>query len=360
MAFSIVFIGTDDFSLKCLNSLIKHSTLIEKHSIKAHFEIRAVITQPARQKGRGMRPLPSPVAEKAKAMSIPVLTPVDLKDPNFLSQVKSLKVKWAVLLSYGKILPQAFLDLFPQKALNFHASLLPKWRGAAPVQRAIMAGDQKMGLSLQVMTKGLDKGPVIGARSFELTLDMDTLSVFDKMESLMESLLTQDMLDYMQGQKPALPQNESHATYAPKIEKKESLIVWAKPAQVLFNQIRGLIKGPQAYTMHKGKRIKIYKASLNQTVFLKGKGATVDEFLSSYKVRKKLENANKASIKVPDTIDLRVKPGQVVDIQKTHFTVACGEKSFLSILKLQPESKKLLSAGDYIRGYNLKKGDIFE
>ena len=326
MAFSVIFIGTDDFSVKCLNSLIKHSTLTEKQSPQALFEIQGVITQPIRQRGRGMHFLPSPVAKKAKAHSLPVLTPTNLKESNFLSQVKTLRAEWAILLSYGKILPQAFLSLFPQKALNFHASLLPRWRGAAPVQRAIMAGDPKIGISLQVMTKGLDKGPVIGARSFALTEDMDTLSAFDKMEPLMESLLTQDMLDYIRGQKTAVPQKESQATYAPKIEKTESQIIWDQPAHTIFNQIKGLIKGPQAYTMSKGKRIKIYKTSL----------------------------------KALEIRDPKIKPGQVAEIQKTYFTVACGENSFLSILRLQPESKKILSAEDYIRGYNIKKGDSFD
>ena len=342
MAFPLIFLGTDDFSLKCLNSLIKYSTQINHPKVKAKqslplakslkpiFEVRGVITQPVRRKGRGWHQLPSPVQKKAQELSLPVLTPVNLKDPDFLSQVKALKAKWAILLSYGKILPLHFLSLFPQRALNFHASLLPRWRGAAPVQRAIMAGDKTMGLSLQVMHSGLDKGPVIGARAFTLTTDMSAISVFDKMALLLEELLTQDMLSYMQGQKVPQPQEESQATWAPKIEKKESQLIWSQPALTLFNQIRALVKGPQAWTLYKGKRIKIYK---------------------SFVPNKKIGN-NKYQISI--------KPGQVVEVQKNGFTVACGKKSFLSIVTMQPESKKIISAGDYIRGYGLKKGDCFE
>ena len=325
MIFPIIFLGTDDFSLKCLNSLIDHS-----NKGSSLFDIRGVITQVIRRKSRGMHLIPSPVAKKAKNLSIPLLMPTNLKDPHFLSQVKAWQSEWAILLSYGKVLPPEFLSLFPQKALNFHASLLPRWRGAAPVQRAIMAGDKTLGFSLQVMTKGLDKGPIIGMRSFELTKDMDAFLVFDKMAVLMEELITQDMLQYMQGQKKPLPQDESQATYAPKIDKKESQIIWSKPAQTLFNQIRALVKGPAAYTLCKGKRIKIYKTALME----EGEG-----------------RACEADTTCPT-------PGEVVEVRKNHFIVACGDNSFLSILTLQPESKKIMSAGDYIRGYGLKSGEV--
>ncbi len=339
MSFSVVFLGTDDFSLKCLNCLMAHKD----------FEVKGVITQPARQKKRGMHLLPSPVQEKAKALSLPVLTPSDLKDPDFLSQVQALKAQWAVLLSYGKILPPAFLNLFPNKALNFHTSLLPRWRGAAPVQRAIMAGDKTLGLSLQVMTQGLDKGPVTGARSFELTQDMSAHMVFDKMAVLMEDLLT-DMLAYMRGQKNPLPQEEGLATYAPRIDKKETRIIWEKPAMTLFNQIRALDKGPQAWTMLKGKRIKIYKAQgpLPQTELDSGRACDKAVMISSNGKTQKPAQKN------------TIPEGQVVDIQKNQFKVACGNQSVLSILTLQPESKNIMSAGEYTRGYGLKVGDKFE
>ena len=338
MKFAVLFLGTDDFSLKCLNCLMAHKD----------FEVKGVITQPTRRKKRGMHPLPSPVKIQAQKMSLPLFTPHNLKDPDFLSQVQDLKAKWAILLSYGKILPPAFLSLFPNKALNFHASLLPRWRGAAPVQRAIMAGDKTLGISLQVMTQGLDKGPLIGAKSFELTQDMSALSAFDKMAGLMEELLT-DMLSYMQGQKKPLPQDESQATYASKIDKKETRIIWKKPAVTLFNQIRALTKGPSAWTMYKGKRIKIYKAQGPMP-------------LTEFNLNQAYGVVDSKPYKPAPTNTIQKAPpgGQVVEVQKHSFKVACGDMFFLSILTLQPESKNIMSAGEYIRGYNLKVGDKFD
>ena len=308
--FPIIFLGTDDISLHGLNQLIQHPA----------FKIKGVITQKARPKGRGMRSLLSPVAKRAEHFSLPVLMSDNLKDSDFLSKVKGLGAQWAVLLSYGKILPKAFLSLFPEKALNFHASLLPRWRGAAPIQRAIMAGDRKLGMSLQVMEPRLDAGPLIGVRSFELTAEMDAIDAFRKMESLIGELLT-DLLEYMKGRRVPVPQ-EGEQTYARKIDKKESQIIWDESALKIYNQIRALVRGPQAYTVYKGKRIKIYKA---QYCF-------------------------------DNTLD--VLPGQTVEVSSDYFKVAC-RKSVLSVIQLQPESKKIMSAGEYIRGYNFKMGIRF-
>ncbi len=309
--FSIVFLGTDHISLKGLNKIINRPEL----------EIKGVVTQPARPKGRGLRPLMSSVAQRARELSLPVLTPDNLKSVDFLSEVKSLKAEWAVLLSYGKILPSDFLYLFSEKALNFHASLLPRWRGAAPVQRAIMAGDRELGLSLQVMESRLDAGPLIGSRAFTMEETMDTVSAFEKIELLIEELLL-DMLEYMRGRIVPVRQDESRATYAHKIDKRESRIIWDEPAVKIFNKVRALVAGPQAYTFYRSERIKIYKA------------------------RCLPENSQKAS------------PGQVVEVGADYFTVACRE-SLLSVFRLQPESKKTMSSGEYIRGYNLKSGDCF-
>ncbi len=306
--FPIVFLGTDKISLKGLNHLLHHP----------EFEIKGVVTQKEKRKGRGLYSRLPPVAQRAKDLSLPVLMPDNLKDPGFLSDVKNLKARWAVLLSYGKILPPEFLSLFPGRALNFHASLLPRWRGAAPVQRAIMAGDRELGMSLQVMKAQLDAGPLIGVRAFELTEQMDAIDAFKKMEFLIKELLS-DLLGYMKGRCVPVPQKEGEVIYARKIDKKESQIVWNESAVNIFNKVRALVMGPQAYTFYKGKRVKIYKA------------------------KSCLESEGEAC------------PGQIVDIGSDYIKVAC-QKSTLSVLQLQPESKKIMSAGDYIRGYNLKEG----
>lgn len=309
--FPIIFLGTDRISLQGLNHLLQNPS----------FEIKGIITQKAKPRGRGMYSRLSPVAQRAKDLSLPVLMPDNLGDPEFLSNVKNLKAQWAVLLSYGKILPLNFLSLFPQRALNFHASMLPRWRGAAPVQRAIMAGDRELGMSLQVMQPQLDSGPLIGTRVFELTEEMDAIDAFEKMNLLIKDLLT-DLLEYMNGQRIPVPQKEEGAIYARKIDKKESQIVWNESAVNIFNKVRALSIGPQAYTFYREKRVKIYKA--------------------------------KPGFEDPS----EVWPGQVVDTGSDYIKVAC-RKSTLFIFYLQPESKKIMSAGDYIRGYNVRPGVYF-
>ena len=306
--FPVVFLGTDDFSLRCLNLLVERS----------EFEVKAVITQATLPRGRGMQATPSSLTQRVKELSLPLWTPDDLKAPEFLSEVKALDVDWAVLLSYGKILPKAFLSLFPKRALNFHASLLPRWRGAAPIQRAIMAGDNELGMSLQVMEPKLDRGPLVGARSFKINMEMDAKDAFNEMESLMKMLLT-DLLEYMKGSRVSVEQDEKQKVmYAHKIDKKESKIEWNEPAIKILNKIRALVMGPQAYTLYKGKRVKIHKAGCG--------------FKST-----------------------SAPPGQIVQLGSNSFEVACGD-SVLSIMQLQPESKKIMSAAEYMRGYNLKTG----
>ncbi len=305
--FPTLFLGTDHLSLQCLNRLIEHPEI----------EIKGVVTQVIRPKGRGMRFLLSPIAQRGNELSLPVFTPHDLRSSEFLYQIKQLKVEWVILLSYGRILPPCFLSLFPEKAMNFHASLLPRWRGAAPIQRAIMAGDQELGMSLQVMENRLDTGPLIGSRSFKMGKEMDATEVFKKMEFLIQELLV-DLLEYMKGKRTSIPQNGT-PTYAHKLSKKESRIVWNNTALQISNKIKALVIGPQAYTTYKGKRIKIYKAKC------------ISE-------------------------EVNITPGQIISINSDSFQVACRD-SVLSIMSLQPESKKKMSAAEYIRGYHLKAGD---
>ena len=310
-AFSVLFLGTDHIALRGLNRFVEHPK----------FNVKGVITQIPKKKGRGQHFLMSPVAKRAKELLLPVLTPDNLRSPAFLSKVKELKAPWAVLLSYGKILPEDFLSLFPGRALNFHASLLPQWRGAAPVQRAIMAGDQTLGMSLQLMESTLDTGPLIGTRMFKMGMEMDAVDVFNKMDLLIQELLS-DLLKYMSGSLVPVPQSEGAFLYAHKIDKKESRIVWNEPALKVFNQIRALTIGPQAYTFYKGKRLKIYKVRYHSE---------------------------------EHTVNT---PGEIIELSSDSFKVACRD-SVLSVIQLQPESKNIMSAGEYIRGYNIKTGDIF-
>ena len=304
--------GTGNISVHCLNCLQVHPQL----------DLKAVISTPGLPKGRGLKAQMSAVSIRAQELSLSCLTPHDLRSAEFLSQLKLLKADWAVVLAYGKILPKEFLSLFPGRALNFHASLLPRWRGAAPIQRAIMAGDSVLGMSLQVMESRLDTGAIVGTRSFALSDKMDSVIAFKKMEKLTQDLL-EDMIEYMKESKTAKIQDEQQSSYAHKIDKKKDcLIAWSKPVTKIFNQIRGLATGPQAYTFYKGKRIKIYKA----------------EKFSHQKL---------------------VQPGEcgsIYDLSTEGFHVCCGD-GMIKIKELQMESKRKMNAAEFIKGYHLQKGE---
>ena len=326
--FPVVFLGTDEVSLGGFNHLLSHPA----------FKVKGVITQPARPHGRGRGVHLSPVAQKATALSLPVLTPEDLKSSEFLNKVKNLKASTAIVLSYGRILPREFLALFPGRAVNFHASLLPRLRGSAPVQRAIMAGDKTLGMSLQVIKPRLDTGPLISSRAFELTTNMDAKEVFKIMDTLVKELLT-DLVEYMRGGRAPIPQKEiPNLPYARKIEKHESRINWNRPAWEVFNHIRALVAGPQAYAVYKGKRLKIHKVKIHQM-----------------KIHKMKWNGEEPAQAGP----AGAFPGQVVETATDHFKVACKDGVFC-VLEVQPESKNSMSAGEFIRGYHLKQGDMLE
>lgn len=322
MIHKVIFLGTTHTACFCLDQLIRHS----------HVEVTAVITKPPQLLGRGgthhvhKKILQwSPVGQRAKALSLPLFTPSNLKDPVFLSQVRTCQAKWAVVLAYGKILPKEFLSLFPQRAFNFHASLLPRWRGAAPIQRAIIADDKKTGMTLQIIQPRLDTGEIVATRSFTLQDTMDAGSVFKKMQTLTQDLIL-NLIEYMNTPHALSPQDETKALYAHKIDKKECLIIWASPARTIFNKIRALVTGPQAYTTYQGKRLKILSTRLSTL--------NIKQSVKTY------------------------PPGQIIHIAKDYFSVATQDTP-IDILQLQPESKKIMSAEEYLRGYPIKIGNIF-
>ncbi len=317
---NIIFLGTNLLAQFCLKELSKLHEL----------NIKGVITQAFKHSKRGGKNKTqkkiSPVATTAQELSLPVLMPKCIKDLKVITEVCSWKARWAILLGYGQILPKEFLSLFPKRALNLHASLLPKWRGAAPIQRAIMNDDKQMGMTLQVITPRLDAGDIIATRCFTLTDEMDSVFVFTKMEDLVQSLL-KDVLNYMRGDCQPICQKESQSTYAKKIRKTECLILWTENARTVFNKIRGLSIGPQAYTFYKNKRLKIIQAQMLPT-----------------------------QINFTQTQSNWI-PGKVLKAHENQLIVACGNYSAIRILRLQPESRKALTTENYLKGYPLKVGD---
>ena len=312
MAFRILFIGTPDFALPSLHVLHQTTDLV------------GVITQPDRPAGRKMKLKPSPIAQAALLLDIPTFK---TDSPHIiLEEIQQLKADCAMVVAYGQILKQVFLDAFPQGAVNLHASLLPQWRGAAPIQRALMAGDTQTGVSLQKMVKKLDAGPVLGQKSYLIPVNMTADQLYVTLSQMGAELIKDVFLKYLRGHLTKLnEQNESLVSYASKIKKEEGRIDFRASAQEIFNQYRGLFMWPGVYIQHLGKRLKIKKMTL-----------TTQSIDPSQKYQ----------------------PGQVVHISPQAITLSC-KKGFIDVLEIQPESKQTMTADQYINGYHIQVGEIW-
>lgn len=295
-----------------------------------HYEVVGVVSQPDRPAGRKMQLTPSPVKALALSRGLPVLTPESLrKDPESVEQIRAWRAEVAVVVAFGQILTQSFLDMFPFGAVNVHGSVLPRWRGAAPIQRGIEAGDKESGVTLQKMVKKLDAGDIIGIRRVSLDSEITALELHDKLAVLGADLLRVELMDYIRGNLVPEPQDESLVTYAHKIEKAESEIQWKLPAVEIHNKIRALTMGPGSYTVLAGKKLKIHKT----------------------RVSEKAGVARTASATAPAGL-----PGRLVAVTDEALSVQCGS-GVLEILEVQPESRTRMAVRDFLKGHALKAGD---
>jgi methionyl-tRNA formyltransferase len=240
----IVFMGTPDFSVSVLDALID-----------AGHDIAAVYSQPPRPAGRGKKDRPSPVHARADALGIEVRTPVSLKTTEAQAEFAALNADVAVVVAYGLILPQAILDAPASGCLNIHASLLPRWRGAAPIHRAIMAGDAQTGVCIMQMEAGLDTGPVLLREALDIGAEETTAQLHDRLSDMGARLIV-DALGQL-NELTAEVQPEAGVTYAAKIDKAEARIDWSLPADQVDRQIRGLSPFPGAWFEYEGTRIKV-------------------------------------------------------------------------------------------------------
>ena len=248
-----VFLGSPLFAAQILAGLLADE----------HLTIVGVVTQPDRPRGRGQKYLPTPVKQIAEQHSIPCLSPEKINTDAALEAIKAWQAEVAIVVAYGQILSQKFLELFHFGAMNIHASLLPKWRGAAPIQRAIEAGEQVMGVSLQKIVKELDAGDIIGQRHWLIDENTNALQVLDQCLRPSLHLLQVDLMDYIRGHLASRPQDHTQATYAPKISKEEGYINFAQSAWVIHNKIRAFIMGPGCYCFTPTKeRLKLLKTQL--------------------------------------------------------------------------------------------------
>jgi methionyl-tRNA formyltransferase len=296
----IVFMGTPDFSVPVLDALVAGG-----------HEIAAVYCQPPRPAGRGKKDRPTPVHARANELGFEVRHPVSLKGAQEQAAFADLKADVAVVVAYGLILPQAVLDAPRYGCLNIHASLLPRWRGAAPIHRAIMAGDAQTGICIMQMEAGLDTGPVLMRRATDIGRQETTGELHDRLSAMGSDMIV-EALDRLDSLTPE-PQSDVGVTYAAKIDKSEARINWALPAAQVDAQIRGLSPFPGAWTEVQGQRLKLLASRM-----AKGQGA----------------------------------PGEVLD---EALTVACGEGA-VQLLRLQRAGRGAQDADEFLRGMPLPKG----
>jgi methionyl-tRNA formyltransferase len=244
----LVFMGTPDFAVPALRALV------------ATHEVVAVYTQPPRPAGRGQALRPSPVQVAAEALGLPVRSPVSLRGEASAADLAALRAEVAVVVAYGLILPQAVLDAPARGCLNIHASLLPRWRGAAPIHRAVMAGDAETGVCIMRMEAGLDTGPVLLREATPIGAEETTGDLHDRL-SAMGARLVATALTRLDTLTPE-PQPAAGATYAAKIDKAEARIDWSRPAVEVDRLIRGLSPFPGAWTLADGERLKILRSRL--------------------------------------------------------------------------------------------------
>ena len=243
---NIVFMGTPDFAAPTLDALI------------AHHRVLAVATQPDRPAGRNKRLRQSPVKRLAAASDIPIFQPKRLRQPESIARLAEWKADLFVVAAFGQILPPTALDLPTYGAVNVHASLLPRWRGAAPIQAAIRAGDAETGITIMLMDAGLDTGPMLAKRAIPVAADETGQSLHDKLARIGAELLIETLPKYLSGMIQPQAQDESQASYAPRINKEEGEIDWSQSAMAIERLVRAFNPWPGAFTDWQGRQLKIH------------------------------------------------------------------------------------------------------
>lgn len=299
----IVFMGTPDFSVPVLKALLKEH------------EVVAVYTRAPKESGRGKKINKTPIHLLAEEAGIPVYTPRTLKNDEELAILKSFNADIAIVAAYGLILPQAVLDAFPKGCINVHASLLPRWRGAAPIQRAIEAGDAQSGISIMKMALALDAGDVLSTAIVPITEEMTGGDLHDALSETGAALLLQTLsrLDKI----TPVKQDETLVTYAEKLDKAECLLDFSIDATALINKIRAFSPYPATYFTYHGERFKIYQASI-----IDGIGA----------------------------------PGEILE-GHNNLVIACANNKTLRVKKIQREGKQPMDIEDLLRGFVFNEGE---
>ena len=303
--------GTPELAAVSLGALLREPA----------FQVVAVVTQPDRPKGRELKLTPSPVKELVSRSGLPVLQPLKARDETFIAELRSLQPDLIAVAAFGQILPKSILDLPPHGCLNVHTSLLPKYRGAAPIQWAIANGDAETGVTIMKMDVGMDTGDILTQRTTPIKGEDNSQTLHDRLAQIGAALLVETIRDYVAGKITPRPQDAALATHAAKIRKEDGRIDWKLPAQVIWNRLRAFTPWPGAFT---------FLPAEPQPVLLK--------------------------ILTAEIVSQRGEPGEIITADKAEIVVGCGEEA-LRILTLQREGGKRLAAKEFLAGCPLKAGD---
>lgn len=321
--------GTPDFSVPTLQALVE-----------AGHSIVGVYCQPDKQKGRGKQIQMPPVKEAALSLDLPIYQPVTLREETVQEELMALAPDVIVVIAYGKILPPWLIRLPKYGCVNIHASILPKYRGAAPIHYAILNGDTKTGVTIMHMDDGLDTGDIIDIAEIDILPDETTGALFKRIAELGARTISPVLDKWVNGEIISMPQDDSLASHTSKITKEMGLIDWYQPADKIVNLIRGLNPAPGCYTYLQGKRLKVWRAQ---------------------KVIVESVNANEAIVSINNnqfTVDV-AKPGTIVHTTKG-LVVSTGEQGYILLIEVQPENKKRISGQDFINGHQIKGGIAFD
>jgi methionyl-tRNA formyltransferase len=293
----VVFMGTPEFAVPGLRALHEHAI------------VAGVVTQPDRPAGRGRKLIESPVKRYAVSVGLPVIQPVRLREPDAMAQLAAWQPDVIVVAAFGQILKPALLDLPPHGCLNVHASLLPRWRGAAPISTAIAAGDAETGITLMQMDAGLDTGPILAKRAEPIRADDTTKTLTARLATLGAELLIAALPDYLAGALTPQPQDNTLATYAPQLKKEDGQLDFTRPAHELARRVRAFIPWPGAFARWNGQPLKILRA---------------------------------------EVVDARGEPGVVLATDAGP-AIACGHGALL-LQEVQPPGKRPMAAHAFARG----------
>jgi methionyl-tRNA formyltransferase len=306
----IVYFGTPAFAVPSLAALIR-----------SRHKVVALVSQPDRPKGRGHHVVPTATKEIALPSGVPVLQPVKLRDESFLREIAALQPDLGVVAAYGRILPEALIEVPRLGMINVHASLLPEYRGAAPVHRAVIAGEDVTGVTIMRLVAELDAGPMLATLTCSIGPDDTSVDVERALAERGAGLLV-DVVDRLsQGPFREVPQDHTLATYAPKLLKSESPIDWSLPARAIHNRVRGLQPWPMASTSVDGGRVLIHRTAV-------------------------------------DEVGAAAVPGAIVEARGDVLAVAAGDGAILRILEIQPEGRRAMHVREFLSGRKLSPGTI--